>query len=168
MSRLTMRQPTLPFAIHLHGRLVVLAPFHLLVSLSTSARLCTCLFGLRSRPRGLIFICFAQYLPKPMFVFAFEGALLAFIVNGDRFVLFALLPRRKPRTDGTVQPPYHSFKELNLTSDGYSDSLAPFGRWPGFRVFRQWHRCHFFRRGAQPYRAARFSSSRYRAPLFSS
>ena len=33
-----------------------------------------------------------------MFVFAFEGELLAFIVNGDRFVLFALLPRRKPRT----------------------------------------------------------------------
>ena len=27
MSRLTMRQPTLSFAIHLHGRLVVLAPF---------------------------------------------------------------------------------------------------------------------------------------------
>ena len=40
----------------------------------------------------------ALQLPKPMFVFAFEGALLAFIVNGDRFVLFALLPRRKPRT----------------------------------------------------------------------
>ena len=38
-------------------------------------------------------------LPKPMFVFAFEGELLAFIVNGDRFVLLALLPRRKPRTD---------------------------------------------------------------------
>ena len=33
-----------------------------------------------------------------MFEFAFEGELLAFIVNGDRFVLFALLPRRKPRT----------------------------------------------------------------------
>ena len=46
-------------------------------------------------------------LPKPMFVFAFEGELLAFIVNGDRFVLLALLPRRKPRTDGSVQPPYH-------------------------------------------------------------
>lgn len=41
---------------------------------------------------------FALHVPKPMFVFAFEGALLAFIVNGDRFVLFALLPRRKPRT----------------------------------------------------------------------
>ena len=27
-----------------------------------------------------------------------------------------------------MQPPYRS-KELNLTSDGYSDSLAPFGRW---------------------------------------
>ena len=50
----------------------------------------------------------AFQLPKPMFVFAFEGALLAFIVNGDRFVLLALLPRRKPRTDGSVQPPYHS------------------------------------------------------------
>jgi hypothetical protein len=33
-----------------------------------------------------------------MFEFAFEGELLAFIVNGDRFVLLALLPRRKPRT----------------------------------------------------------------------
>ena len=40
-----------------------------------------------------------------MFVFAFEGALLAFIVSGDRFALLALLPRRKPRTDGTLQPP---------------------------------------------------------------
>ena len=28
---------------------------------------------------------------------------------------------------GTVQLPY-----CNLTSGGYSDSLAPFGRWPGF------------------------------------
>ena len=51
-----------------------------------------------------------------MFVFVFEGELFAFIVNGDRFVLLALLPRRKPRTDRTVQLPYHSVKELNLTS----------------------------------------------------
>ena len=51
-----------------------------------------------------------------MFVFAFEGVLLAFTYNGDRFVLLALLPRRKPRTDGSVQPPYHSVIELNLTS----------------------------------------------------
>ena len=50
------------------------------------------------------------HVPKPMFVFAFEGELLPFIVNGDRFVLLALLPRRKPRTDGSVQPPYHSFE----------------------------------------------------------
>jgi hypothetical protein len=58
-------------------------------------------------------MCFvtAFQLPKPMFVFAFEGELLAFIVNGDRFVLLALLPRRKPRTDRTVQPPY-----FNLTT----------------------------------------------------
>ena len=40
----------------------------------------------------------ALQLPPAMFVFAFEGELLAFIVNGDRFVLLALLPRRKPRT----------------------------------------------------------------------
>ena len=33
-----------------------------------------------------------------MLVYAYEGALLADIDNGDRFVLFALLPRRKPRT----------------------------------------------------------------------
>ena len=75
-----------------------LSTFSILVRLSTSARLRTCLFGLRSRPRGLIFICFALHVPKPMFVFAFEGALFALTYNGDRFVLFALLPRRKPRT----------------------------------------------------------------------
>ena len=40
----------------------------------------------------------AYQLPKPMFEFVFEGELLAFIVNGDRFVFVALLPRRKPRT----------------------------------------------------------------------
>ena len=73
-------------------------------------------------------------MPKPMFVFAFEGALLAFIVNGDRFVLFALLPRRKPRTSRQCSRLIILLKELNLTSDGYSDSLAPFGRWHGFRV----------------------------------
>lgn len=58
----------------------------------------------------------AIQLPKPMFEFVFEGELFAFIVNGDRFVLLALLPRRKPRTDGSVQPPYHSVIELNLTT----------------------------------------------------
>ena len=57
-----------------------------------------------------------QQVPKPMFEFVFEGELFAFIVNGDRFVLLALLPRRKPRPDRTVQPPYHSVKELNLTT----------------------------------------------------
>ena len=70
-----------------------------------------------------------------MIAIAIEGALLAFIVNGDRFVLLALLPRRKPRTDGTVQPPYHSVKELNLTISGYSDSHVTFGRWHGFLLY---------------------------------
>ena len=56
------------------------------------------------------------HVPKPRFVFAFDGALLPFTYNGDKFVLLALLPRRKPRTDRTVQPPFHSVKELNLTT----------------------------------------------------
>ena len=68
-----------------------------------------------------------------MFEFVFEGALLPFTYNGDRFVLFALLPRRKPRT--SVQPPYRyscrhrvtALKELNLTAAGYSDSRALLG-----------------------------------------
>ena len=77
-----------------------------------------------------------------MFVFAFEGALLAFIVNGDRFVLLALLPRRKPRTDGSVQPPYHSVKELNLTTGGYYPSRVPKADGMDFCVLWQWHRCH--------------------------
>ena len=53
----------------------------------------------------------AFQLPKPRFVFAFDGALLPFTYNGDRFVLLALLPRMNPREDHTVQPPY-----FNLTT----------------------------------------------------
>ena len=37
-----------------------------------------------------------------MFVFAFEGALLEFTVHGERFALFALLPRRNPRTERSI------------------------------------------------------------------
>jgi len=90
----------------------------------------------------------ALQLPKPMFVFAFEGELLPFIVIGDRFVLLALLPRRKPRTDGTVQPPCcleglrqcRSLPDrLNLTSGGYSDSLVPQAAGMDF-CFREGHR----------------------------
>ena len=58
---------------------------------------------------------YALHLPKPMFAFEFEGALLAFTYNGDIFVLLALLPRMKPRTDRPVQPPC-----FNLTRGGYS------------------------------------------------
>ena len=74
----------------------------------------------------------ALHVPNPMFVFAFEGVLFALTYNGDRFELFALLPRRKPRTSVSAAA-LSFFKELNLTSDGYSDSLAPFGRWHGFQ-----------------------------------
>ena len=63
---------------------------------------------------GRVYVSYSvmrQQVPKPMNAIAYEGELLAFIVNGDRFVLLALLPRRKPRTDRTVQPPY-----FNLTT----------------------------------------------------
>ena len=59
-----------------------------------------------------------------MFVFAFEGALLAFIVNGDRFMLFALLPRRKPRTSRqcsrliSTSPPAGTTLPLRRLADG--------------------------------------------------
>ena len=45
---------------------------------------------------------YGALVPKPMFVFAFEGALLAFTVHGERFALFALLPRRNPRTERSI------------------------------------------------------------------
>ena len=75
-----------------------------------------------------------------MFVFAFEGALLAFTYNGDRFVLLALLPRRKPRTDGSVQPPYHSMKELNLTSSRLLRFACPIWRLAWISVSSMWGR----------------------------
>ena len=117
MRILTIPQPTLSFAIHLHGRLVVLAPFPYLFR-SLRQRVSAPASSCSGQAIEGLFACiildgmlrFALHVPKPMFVFAFEGALLAFIVNGDRFVLLALLPRRKPRTDGTVQLPYHPYE----------------------------------------------------------
>lgn len=54
-----------------------------------------------------------------MFVFVFEGALFALTYNGDRFVLFTLLPRRKPRTGQC------SCLVSTSPARGYSDSHAP-------------------------------------------
>ena len=127
-----------------------------------------------------------------MFVFAFEGALFVFIVNGDRFVLFALLPRRKPRTSRQCSRLIILVKELNLTTGGYSDSRVPFDRWHGFlciaavaplpyinpskcllgftvenfSVPNRLTAALVLRWGAALSGRA-FSSSRYRAPLFS-
>ena len=107
----------------LRGRLVVLAPFPALFrSLrqrgSAPASSCSgqAIEGLYGHQDGETVLHTAFQLPKPMFEFVFEGELFAFIVNGDRFVLLALLPRRKPRTDRSVQPPFHSVIELNLTT----------------------------------------------------
>ena len=125
-----------------------------------------------------------------MFVFAFEGALFALTYNGDSLVLFALLPRLNPRT--SVSAAALLFKELNLTTGGYSDSLVPFDRWHGFMcivavaplpyinpskcllgftvenfsVPNRLTAALVLRWGAALSGRA-FSSSRYRAPLFS-
>ena len=90
-----MRQPTLTFAICLHGRLVVLAPFPYLFRshISEALHLPLPLRSKRARTYSV-----GVHVPNAMFVFAFEGALLAFTYNGDRFVLLALLPRSQPRT----------------------------------------------------------------------
>ena len=52
----------------------------------------------RSMQVGDLYHSMAYHLPKAMYVIAYEGVLFALTYNGDRFVLFALLPRRKPRT----------------------------------------------------------------------
>lgn len=67
---------------------------------------------------------------KPMFVFEFEGELLPFIVNGDRFELLALLPRRKPRTE-------RSIAAAIFPSRGQPSPLAVTIT---SRVWRKWHR----------------------------
>ena len=110
------RPAAYPFLCYcLHGRLVVLAPFLCIVPLSiVSEALHLPLHAQVKQSRAYWFLLdggstavyWTLHVPKPMFEFAFEGELLPFIVNGDRFVLLALLPRRNPRTDRTVQPPY--------------------------------------------------------------
>ena len=67
-------------------------------------------------------------MPKPTFALAPEGEELARTHNGDRSVRSAPAPRRKPRTDGSVQPPYHSVKELNLTSSRLLRFACPIWR----------------------------------------
>ena len=149
MRILTIPQPTLSFAIHLHGRLVVLAPFpYLFGSLrqpgSAPASSCS------GQAIEVLLACiildgmlhFALHVPKPMFVFEFEGALLAFIVNGDRFVLFALLPRRKPRTsrDSAAALSFQRTQPHQRRLLRFACAIWPLA-WISC-VLWQWHRCH--------------------------
>ena len=155
-----MWRPTLSLTIILPGRPSFLNSFPYLFRSLISEALHLPL-GLRSQDFEDLYVLAFQ-LPNPMFVFAFEGALFALTYNGDRFVLFALLPRRKPRTSVSAAALLF-FKELNLTGSGYSDSHVPFGRRHGF-CFVQRHRCFFLTKGAQPSAA---SFRRRCAPLFS-
>lgn len=69
------------------------------------------LFGLWSRcHRGIHNLLDWRLVTKPMFEFEFEGELLPFIVNGDRFELLALLPRRKPRTERDIAAAIFPFR----------------------------------------------------------
>ena len=174
-------QPTLSFAIHLHGRLVVLAPFPCLFRSPSSARLCTCLFMLRPKQSRAYFISRQQ-----------NCLILAYSCRTRCSCSRSRAHCSRLRTTETgsccsrcchagnrapISAAAFSFyvKELNLTTGGYSDSRVPFDRWPGFRFLRQWHRClqktpatcagvyQFFRGGRGC--AARFR--RRFAPLFS-
>lgn len=78
-----------------------------------------------------------------MFVFVFEGALFALTYNGDRFVLFTLLPRRKPRTERCsclfvllLVAVVRRHTGLNLTSSRLLRFACPAGGWPGFLLHR--------------------------------
>lgn len=129
LPRLTMWQPTLTFTIVARSA-GGLSTFSCVVSLSSVSEALHLPLGCRSQPQGLIGVTVALQLPKPRFVFAFDGALLPFTYNGDKFVLLALLPRMNPREDHTVQLPscscrhYHGGVSKNSTSParGYSDS----------------------------------------------
>ena len=141
MSRLTMRQPTLNFAIHLHGRLVVLAPFpYLFGSLRQPGSAPASLVSGQDR-KGLLFcmlLChnnfFLRFMCRSRCSCSRSRAHCSRSSSTETGSCCSRCYRDGSHAPaGTVQPPYHS-KELNLTSDGYSDSLAPFGRWHGFRV----------------------------------
>ena len=89
------------------------------------------------------FDCLALQLPNAMFVFVFEGALFALTYNGDRFVLFTLLPRRKPRTErcSCLVVPWivalaTQHTGLNLTSSRLLRFACPADGWPGFLLHR--------------------------------
>ena len=70
---------------------------------------------------------FRRLVTKPMFEFEFEGELLPFIVNGDRFVLLALLPRRNPRTERDIAAAIFPFRgqpslvAVTIASRGFRD-----------------------------------------------
>ena len=61
-----------------------------------------------------------------MFEFAFEGALFALTYNGDKFVLLALLPRRKPRTSANAAALFQPYQQRVLRFP------CVVGRWRGF------------------------------------
>ena len=99
-----------------------------------------------------------------MFVFAFEGALFALTYNGDSLVLFALLPRLNPRT--SVSAATLLFKELNLTTGGYSNSRVPFDRWHGFHLYFGSGTAAFFPKEGRSPSGPRVFVVALRAPLF--
>ena len=87
--------------------------------------------------------CLALQLPNAMLVFVFEGALFALTYNGDRFVLFTLLPRRNPRTERCsclvvlwIVALATQHTGLNLTSSRLLRFACPADGWPGFLLHR--------------------------------
>ena len=68
-----------------------------------------------------------------MFEFEFEGELLPFIVNGDRFELLTLLPRRKPRTERNIAAAIFPFRgQPSLTAVTITSRVCAMSI--GFRV----------------------------------
>ena len=108
---------------------MLLTPFHLLVSLSTSARLCTCLFGLRSRPRGLINLTVAEADVRVRV----RGRVVSVHRQRGQVRVVSVVAATET-TNRRISAAALSFliKELNLTTCGYYPSRVPFSRWHGF------------------------------------
>lgn len=107
----------------LRGRLVVLAPFPALFRSPASARLCTCLFMLRSSNRGLMWtsrrrnrLAHCVSVAEADVRVRVRGRVVSVDVQRRQVRIVSVVTATEATHQPSVQPPYHSVKELNLTS----------------------------------------------------
>ena len=139
----------------LRGRLVVLAPFPALFRSPASARLCTCLFMLRSKQSRAYVFRYCVTVAEADVRVRVRGRVVS-VHRQRRQVRVVSVVAAAETTNRRISAAALSFliKELNLTTGGYSDSLVRFGRWHGFLL----QRC----RTTSPHYAGEMPSGVYR------